>query len=74
MAPGGASRVGHQDLPVLYTPEDDKMAGCGEMSLAHDGHHQLPLAQRVQDALGLAGLAALHTQPQALAALGIREW
>ena len=69
-AAGGAGGVGHQELSILHTPEDNEVAGGGKVALAHDGNHQPALAERVQNALGLVGPAPLHSQAPSFGRVG----
>lgn len=47
LAAGGTGRVGHQDLPILYAPEHDKVSSSSEVPWGHDGHQQLAAAERI---------------------------
>ena len=46
------------------------MAGGSEMAFGHEGHHQLPLAERIQYALRFSGGASLHGQAPRLGGVG----
>ena len=65
-----AGRVGHQNLPVLYTPQDDEVSAGGKVPLSHNSDHQLAAAQGVKDALGLRSGTAHHGQPPRLGRIG----
>ena len=46
------------------------MPAGGKVSLGHNGDHQLPITQGIQDALRLRGSTPLHVQPPRLGRIG----
>ena len=58
-----AGGVCYQDLPALYSPQDDEVTAGSKVAFRHDSNHQLAAAESVQDTLRLGGCTALHWEP-----------
>ena len=54
----------------MYAAQDNKVAAGGKVAFGHNSDHQLPAAQRIQDALGLRCRTSLYRKPPGFGSAG----